>query len=173
MYRSWLWIFIALKDSGAISNTLSKWFKISSTLRHLASLIILTRQLRSLGTAQRAGFSIPRYPSTSGSTNGSSWMSSLSWKDCIHVWGIHHCLDDWDFVYCLLTAGSDMLSHSNKVAAKVDKVYNCSADWMHMQNMEQSHSYHCHQNEPQATQYHKKVHKVVRRNYESGLAIIS
>ena len=79
-------VFITRSESGAISRTLPRWSKIWSTLRHLASFTIPTRRLRLLGTAQRAGSGIPRYPSTSGSTNGSSRISSLGWKKMASTW---------------------------------------------------------------------------------------
>jgi len=51
--------------------------KFVQPFRHLASFTIPTRRLRSLGTAQHAGSRLPRNPSTSGSTKGSSRNTSL------------------------------------------------------------------------------------------------
>jgi len=92
---------------------------------------------------------------------------------------VRHPPWSWWLGFCTLPACSRQwyVVPLQQIAARErlkNKVYNCSADRMHMQNMEQLHWYDCHQNvsKPQAKQYHKKYTHIVHRNYESGLAII-
>ena len=65
-------VFNNFRASWAISSALLRCSMIGLTPRVPASFKMPRSRFRSVGTAQRAGFGIPRYPSTSGSTKGSS-----------------------------------------------------------------------------------------------------
>ena len=105
---------------------------IALTPNVLASFTMPRRRFRSVGTAQRTGSSILRYPSTSGSMNGSSHRSSEGSRNTASAGEVSTIFFTIGICRLQHCAGSHLLPHSKKQQLeRTGTVFQHSA-WKHI-----------------------------------------